>query len=73
MIMPRNLTEFSLLISMLLNAMVGSCNGRQSDIAHEIKHTLLFFAFNESLFAKNHLFPSFNSLLTIWKSVFIFL
>ena len=35
---------------------------------YEIKHT--FFAFSESLFAKNHSFTSFSSLLTIWKKCF---
>ena len=43
-------------------------------LLYEIKHTLffllVFFAFSESLFAKNHSCTSFNSLLTIWKKVF---
>ena len=74
MITPRNLTEFSLLNSMLWKVMVGSYNGRESHIDTLWNKTcFVFLAFSESLFAKNHSLTSFNSLLTIWKSVFIFL
>ena len=71
--------EFSLLISMLLNVIVGSCDGKESHIDTLWSKTYFvfvfccFFAFSESLFAKNHSLTSFNSLLTIWKSAFIFL
>ena len=61
---PRNLIVFSLLISMLLNVIVGSCEGEN--------HTLTLFAFSESLFAKNQSLTSFNFLLTIWKNVLYF-
>ena len=40
---------------------------------YEIKHILFLFTFSEGLFAKSHSLTSFISLLTTWKSVFIFL
>ena len=79
MITPRNLAEFSLLVSTLFNVIVDSLNRRELHIDTLIIFLQLvmiiiiffFFAFNESFFAKNHLLISFTSLLT--TSVFIFL
>ena len=55
MIMPRNLIEFSLLVSMLLNAIVDSCNRGDSHIDSLWNKTyFILFVFSGSLFAKNH-------------------
>ena len=62
MITPRNLIKFVLLISVLVNIMigscnrmVGSCNGRESHIVTLWnKSYLAFFVFSENLLAKNH-------------------
>ena len=59
LITPRNLPGFSLLISMLLNVMDGSCNRRESHIG-SLQSKTYFFVFSENL-------ASFNSLLRIWK------
>lgn len=49
MVKTRNLTKFVVLISMLLNIMVGSYHGTKTPF-HFMKHNILsFFAFHESL------------------------
>ena len=48
-LMPRNLTKFVVLISMLLNIIVGSYHGTKTPF-HFMKHNILsFFAFHEGL------------------------